>query len=62
VRLRLLTDFAGVGFNLSRGEETERFTGAEAERLIAAGFAVPVSEPKIERAVARKPRMEKRKG
>ncbi len=52
MRLRLLTDFAGVGFNIACGEVTERFTGEEAQRIIAAGYAVPATEDVIERAVA----------
>lgn len=41
------------------GDETERFSEAEAKRLIAAGYAVPVIENKVERAV-KKPVFEKR--
>jgi hypothetical protein len=59
MKLKMLTGMAGRDFALSPGEETERFTGAEAERIVAAGYAVPVAEPKIERAVA-KPAREKR--
>lgn len=53
MRLRMLTGMAGGDFSLSPGEETERFTGDEAQRLIQAGFAAPVAERKTERAVRR---------
>jgi len=45
---------------LSANEETDRFSGAEATRLIEAGYAVPVSEPKTERAV--KPSVPEKRG
>lgn len=50
----MLTSIAGDGFAVHSGEETDRFSGEEAQRLIEAGAAVPVSEEKIERAVKRK--------
>jgi len=51
MKLKMLTSMAGADFALSANEETERFAGDEAARLIEAGYAVPVSEPKSERAV-----------
>jgi len=59
MKLKMLVSMAGVKFSLSPGDETERFGEKEAERLIAAGYAVPVAEPKVERAV-KKPVREKR--
>lgn len=61
MRLRMLTSIAGEGFALYPGDETERFSGDEATRLVAAGFAVPVSDEIVERTV--KPAApERRKG
>lgn len=51
MKLKMLTSLAGTDFALSPGEETERFSGKEAERLIEAGYAAPVAEQKSERAV-----------
>ena len=48
---KMLTSMAGADFALSANEETERFSGDEATRLIDAGYAVPVSETRTERAV-----------
>ena len=54
MKLKMLTSIAGADFSLSRGEETERFSDAEAARLVEAGYAEVVLEAKpIERAVAR---------
>lgn len=50
MKIKLLTSLAGDGFAHSPGEEIER-SKDEAERLIAAGFALAVTEPKVERAV-----------
>jgi hypothetical protein len=61
MRLRMLTGIAGADFVVNPGEETERFSGDEASRLVAAGYAVPVSDEIVERAV--KPvAAERRKG
>jgi hypothetical protein len=60
MKIKMLTSIAGVDFALAVGDETTRFSDAEATRLIAAGYAVPVSEPVVERAV-RKPAPERRK-
>jgi hypothetical protein len=51
---------AGPDLVVNCGEETTRFSEAEALRLIAAGYAVPVVEPVLERAV-KKPVTERRK-
>lgn len=59
MKLRMLTSMAGADFAVNVGEETERFTGKEAARMIEAGYAVPVADREIERAV-KKPVKEKR--
>jgi hypothetical protein len=59
MKLKMLVSMAGVGFALSVNEETERFSGDEANSLVAAGYAVPVTDPKTERAV-KQPAPEKR--
>jgi hypothetical protein len=57
----MLTGIAGERFSVAPGEETERFSGDEAARLVAAGYAVPVSDEIVERAV-RVVAPERRKG
>jgi hypothetical protein len=47
----MTTSIAGAGFVLHPGDERE-FPDAEAMRLIAAEYAIPVAERKIERAVS----------
>ena len=42
MKLRMLIGLAGVDFSLSPREETDRFDGKEAERLISAGYAEAV--------------------
>lgn len=59
MKIRMLTSFAGSDFTVAAKEETERFSDAEAVRMIEAGYAVPVAELKVERAVKR-PAPEKR--
>lgn len=59
MKIRMLTSFAGTDFTVSANEETERFSEAEAVRMIEAGYAVPVAAPKVERAV-KMPAPEKR--
>jgi len=59
MKLKMLIGLAGAGFAVSPNEETDRFTGNEATDLIEAGYAVPVAEPKAERAV-KAPAPEKR--
>lgn len=51
MKIKMTANFAGPEYSLDAGEITERFSQAEAIRFIEAGFAVPVAEPKIERAV-----------
>lgn len=51
MKIRMMTSVAGVDFVLAVGEVTTRFPEAEALRMIAAGYAVPVTEPVLERAV-----------
>lgn len=59
MKIRMLTSFAGLDFTVSANEETERFSEAEAVRMIEAGYAVPVAETKAERAISN-PAPEKR--
>lgn len=59
MKIKMLTSIAGADFTLSVGDETDRFSGDEAQRMLDAGFAVPVSEVKVERAV-KSPAVEKR--
>lgn len=59
MKLKMLVSFAGVDFALSPGDETDRFSEAEASRFIENGFAVLVAEAPIEKAVKR-PAKEKR--
>lgn len=42
--IRMLIGIAGTDFALSPGEETERFSDGEAERMIAAGMAEAVDK------------------
>lgn len=49
--IRMITGIAGADFALSPGDVTDRFDDADAVRLIQAGFALPVSDRTIERAV-----------
>ena len=57
--IKMLVGLSGPAITLSPGDEHE-FPHDEATRLVAAGYAVPVAEVKIERAVKYPPR-EKRK-
>lgn len=59
MKLKMLVGLAGLDFSLSPNEETDRFSGDEAQRLIDANMAVPVHAAKIERA-AKKPAPETR--
>lgn len=59
MKIRILTSMAGADYALNVGEETERFSDKEATRMIEAGYAVPVAEREIERAM-KKPVKEKR--
>ncbi|MGI8706200.1 MAG: hypothetical protein ACR2JJ_10485 [Sphingomicrobium sp.] len=57
MRIRMTMSLAGPQYALAPGDEHE-FPQDEAVRLIKAGFAVPVAEVKLERAV--KPMPERR--
>jgi len=59
MKLKMLIGMAGLDFSLAPNEETTRFDGKEAERLIEAGYAVPAAGEKVERAT-RKPAAETR--
>lgn len=59
MKIRMLVSLAGNEYSLSPGDERD-FPQAEAIRLIDAGYAVPVAEQKVERAIAQ-PAAEKRK-
>jgi len=61
MKIRMLVSIAGAGFALSAGDETDRFSDAEAVRLIEFGAAVPVTDEQIERTVKPEAR-ETRKG
>ncbi|MFC3326213.1 hypothetical protein [Mesorhizobium cantuariense] len=47
----MLVDLSGTAYSLGPGDERD-FPQDEALRLIAAEFAIPVAEQKIERAIA----------
>ncbi|NTG67275.1 hypothetical protein EXN67_01500 [Rhizobium rhizogenes] len=51
LNIRMLVGLSGNEYSLSPGDERE-FPQNEAIRLIEAGYAVPVAEDKVERAVA----------
>lgn len=59
MKIKMLAGFSGTDFSVSPQEKTDRFSDAEAIRMIDAGYAVPVEETKIEKAV-KKPAREKR--
>ena len=56
--VKMLVGLSGPAYSLGPGDERD-FPQAEATRLVGAGYAVPVAERNIERAVA-KPAIEKR--
>ncbi len=59
MRLRVLTNLSGPDFKLAAGEITDRFDGADAEKLIAYRNAEPVPEEPaapVEAAPSRTPR------
>lgn len=58
--VRMLVELSGPGMLLVPGDERE-FSDAEAVRLIAAEYAVPVAEQRVERAVVAEPAAELRK-
>lgn len=57
MKIRMTMGLAGPQYALAPGDERE-FPRDEAVRLIEAGFAVPIAEVKVERAV--KPPPERR--
>ena len=57
--VRMVVGLSGLAANLSPGDKAE-FPQAEALRLVEAGYAVPVAEAKIERAVKPVRKVEKR--
>jgi hypothetical protein len=57
--VRMVVGLSGPATSLSPGDEAE-FPQAEALRLVEAGYAVPVAEAKIERAVKPTRKVEKR--
>lgn len=59
MKIKMLVSLAGADFALSPGDEYE-CGEAEAVRHIEAGNAVPVVEPKVERAVKPSAKVEKR--
>ena len=61
MKIKMLVSMAGADFALNAGEETARFSAAEAQRLITANYAVPVTAIAIERAVKPAGKIEKRK-
>lgn len=58
MKIRMKQGISGADFSLSPGDETERFSEAEAGRLIASGVAEAVTAPaapKRERATKKRP-------
>ena len=51
MKIKMLASFAGADFTLSPGDETDRFSKAEAVRMIEAGYAIPVPGVKRETTV-----------
>lgn len=58
--VRMTVELAGRDFFLAPGDEME-FPDAEAVRLVAAEYAVPVATQEIERAVSFDPAIEVRR-
>lgn len=58
--VRMLVQLSGPGMLLEPGDERE-LPDADAVRLIAAEYAVPVSEQEVERAVVAEAAVETRK-
>jgi hypothetical protein len=52
--VRMLVELSGPGMLLVPGDERD-FPQAEALRLVAAEYAVPVAEQRVERAVLEQP-------
>ncbi|MBZ9808135.1 hypothetical protein [Mesorhizobium sp. ESP-6-2] len=51
MKIRMLVGLSGNAYSLGPGDERD-FPDAEALRLVAAEFAVPVADARVERAVA----------
>jgi len=51
MKIRMTVGLSGNKYSLAPGDEYE-FPDGEAIRLVEAGYAVPVAEQKVERAVA----------
>lgn len=51
MEIRMLVGLAGNEYSLSPGDQRD-FPDAEAIRLVEAGYAVPVGEKEVERAVS----------
>lgn len=47
----MMVHVAGVGFDFAPGDVTERFSGTEADTMLARGYAVPDDQAPVERAV-----------
>lgn len=60
MKIKIIISLAGADFALAPGEETERFSDAEARNLIEAGYAVPVAAEKRETATKKAPAKETR--
>lgn len=61
MKIKMLVSMAGADFALGVHDETDRFSQAEAVRLIEAGYAVPLAERRAEQTVKSDAR-ETRKG
>lgn len=59
MRVRMVVGLSGPTTNLAPDDETD-FPQDEALRLIEAGYAVPVADAKVERAVKPTRKVEKR--
>jgi hypothetical protein len=59
MKIRMLTGLSGLEYSLSPGDEQD-FPNDEALRLVEAGYAVPVVEAKVERAIKKAPAKETR--
>ncbi len=54
MKIKMLVGMAGAEYTLSVGDETDRFEDAEAIRLIEAGYAAPLDEKPVERAIKKR--------
>lgn len=51
MRIKMLVSLQGPTLSLECGDEYMNCDPAEAKRLVEAGFAVPIAEPKRQKAV-----------